>query len=79
MTGQAWQHVRQLGQLHLQLSFTSACSSGEDVQDKLGAINHPGIQHLVQVALLRWAEFLIKNYEICVLRLDGSQQFFRFS
>ena len=79
LTGQAWQHVSQLGQFHLQLSFTSARPSGEDVQNQLGAINHPGIQHLVQVALLRWAQFLIENYEICVLRLDGGQQFFCFS
>ena len=42
--GQPRQHVFKLRQLDLELAFASAGVTGEDVQNQLGAIEHPARQ-----------------------------------
>ena len=50
---QSRQQVLQLRQFHLELAFAGAGVAGEDVEDKLGAVEDAGIQFALQVALLR--------------------------
>ena len=61
---QARQQVLQLRQLHLQLSFTGAGVAGEDVEDKLRAIDHPDLELALQVALLRWRQLVVEDDEV---------------
>jgi hypothetical protein len=45
-------HVLQLGQLDLQLALVGPRPLGEDIEDQPGAIEHPALQHALEVALL---------------------------
>jgi hypothetical protein len=49
---QARGQVLQLGQFHLQLALVALGALGENVEDQAGAVEHPHIQALFQVALL---------------------------
>jgi hypothetical protein len=56
-------HVFELRQLNLQLALTRSRVSGEDVENELSAIDHTGVEHAFDIALLRWREVVIEqNY-----------------
>ena len=59
-----WQQILKLRQLYLQLSFTGAGVTGKDIQDQLGAVDHPRVHYLLDVALLGGREIVIKQQKI---------------
>ena len=63
-SAQARQHVFQLRQLHLQLAFPGLRVFRENVEDELGAVNHPGVDQLFDVALLRGGEVVIEQQKV---------------
>ena len=62
--GQLGQHVFQLGHLDLQLALAGAGAAGEDVEDELGAVDHPQIGVVGDRADLRGAQFLIEQEQV---------------
>ena len=64
VSGQARQHVVQLGQFDLQLPFTRAGAAGEDIEDQLRAVENFAIEGAFDVALLGGGEFGIEEHEI---------------
>ena len=62
--GESRQHVFQLRQFDLQLSFAGSGVLGEDVEDKLRAVDHADIDYLFDIALLRGGEVVIKQNQI---------------
>src|ERR1035438_5603177 len=48
--------------------------TGEDVEDELGAIDHPQIEFTLQVALLRWRQLVIEDDQIGRTRCDRAFQ-----
>ncbi len=66
-------------QLHLELSFTGARMTGKDVEDELGAIDHPQVEHALQVTLLRWRQLVIEDDQIGRTRSDSAFQLLQLS
>jgi len=64
--GEARQHVLELGELDLQLAFTRAGMAGEDVEDKLGAIENAARQGSFEVAQLRGREIVVEEDKVGV-------------
>src|SRR5215472_15375626 len=58
---QARQQIIQLRQLHLELSFPRSCASGEDVEDKLCAVDDFEAKGLFEVSKLSGREVVIKD------------------
>ncbi len=67
---QAGQQVLVLGQLHLEAALPGPGPLGEDVQNQGGAVQHPHLQRLGQVALLRGGEGVVKDDHIRPQGLD---------
>src|SRR5690606_11533093 len=61
---QPGQQVAQLRQFHLQLALAGPCPLGEDIQDQLGAVQHTGVEGLLQVAGLGGAEVVVENDQV---------------
>jgi len=76
---QSWKHVFELRQFHLQLSFTSACVAGKDVEDELGPVDDANVKLALQVALLRRSEFMIENHQVRRRGGDRAVQLFDLS
>ncbi len=72
---QSRQQVLQLRQFHLKLSLAGARMAGKDVEDELGAIDHPQVEPTLQIALLRWREFVIEDDQVGRTRRDRAFQF----
>ncbi len=64
-------HVAQLRQFHLQLAFVAVRTLGEDVQDQAGAVDHPALQELLQVALLRRRQGMVDQHQVGAGGLGG--------
>jgi hypothetical protein len=62
------QEINQLREFDLQSALVCPSVLRKDVEDQLGAIENRNIKRLLEVALLRRAEFIVKNDEI---RLEG--------
>ena len=65
------QQVAELGQLHLQLAVPGGRMLREDVEDELGAVDHPQLHAFTEVARLRRGEVLVDDHEIDVA-LEGA-------
>ena len=57
-------HVFELGQFHLQLTFTSAGVPRKDIENQLRAIDDARVDHALDVALLRRREIVIEQNHI---------------
>src|SRR5258706_62455 len=58
------QQVMQPSCLHLQATFMGSRVLGEDLEDDLGAVEHPGLDIKLQVALLPRAQILVADDEV---------------
>ena len=65
------QQVLELGQLHLQLAVAGGRVLREDVEDELGAVDHPQLHALAEVAGLRGGQVLVDDHEVHVV-LEGA-------
>src|SRR5438874_2347588 len=61
---QPWQEVVESGCLHLQAPLMGAGMLGEYLEDDLGAIEHPGLDLELEVALLAGTQVLIADHEV---------------
>jgi hypothetical protein len=59
----------QLRQFDLQLAFAGSRVTRKDVENELRAVDHPPLNDLFDVALLRWTEIVIEQQHIGI---DGS-------
>jgi len=64
--GEARQHVFELGEFDLKLTFAGAGVAGKNVEDELGAVENPAGQCSFKVAQLRGREVVIEENEIGV-------------
>jgi hypothetical protein len=48
----------------------------KNIENQTGAIDHPAVKRLLQIALLRRGQSVIENDEFDVVRLTGKTQFF---
>ena len=78
-SAQAGQHVLQLRQLHLQLAFPRLGVFRKNIEDELGAVNHPGVDQFFNIALLRSGEIVIEQQQIGRDRGRGARDFLQFS
>src|SRR6266581_5100367 len=78
-TGQARQTIFQLGQFDLQATFTRTRMLTKDIQYKGGTINDTGVKYFLEVALLRWGEFVVENHQVDRQLLLYLAQFLRAS
>ena len=78
-SAQPRQHVLQLRQFHLQLAFTGARVFGKDIEDELRAVDHPGVDQFLDIALLRSSEVVIEKQQIGRDRSDGAGNFLQLS
>jgi hypothetical protein len=70
------QKVMEACGLDLQAAFMSARVLGEDLQDDLGAVEHPRLQLQLEVALLSRAQVLIADDKVeLAFHLHGAQSF----
>ena len=51
----------QLGKLHLQLALVGTGALGENIENQPGAIHHPALQFLLQVAFLAGTEGVVEH------------------
>src|SRR5438270_4323197 len=63
-SGEARQHVFELCKFDLQLAFAGTGVAGKDVEDQLGAIDDAGLHDLLDVALLRRREVVVKEDKV---------------
>src|SRR5208283_1184336 len=61
---QPWQHVFELRQFHLQLTFTSAGVTGKNIENQLRAIDDARVDDALNVALLRRRKIVIEQDHI---------------
>jgi len=80
-TSKAREHVMKLRQLHLNLAFPRAGALREDVEDKLGAVDHLHIQpeDLAEIATLRGRKIVIENHKVGVGLATFRGQFLDFA
>ena len=64
---QARGDVLELRQLHFELAFMTARALREDVEDETGAIQHPALDELFEVALLRRRQRMIEQHQVGVV------------
>ena len=62
--GQLGQHVLELGHFDLQLALAGAGPAGEDIEDQLGAVDHPQVGVIGDRADLRRAQFLVEEEQV---------------
>ncbi len=79
--GQPGQHVLQLREFYLQLTFAAARVAGKDVENELGAIDHPYRQRVFQVPELGWGQIVIEENQGSLRRLRdcGDLLYFAFA
>ena len=63
-------HVLELRQFDLELPLARSCAAGEDVQDKLRAVDDFHVQCPLQVSLLRWRQVFIEDHDVRFPGLD---------
>ena len=74
-SGESRQHVVQLSELHLQLTFSGSRMLGKNIEDQLRSIDHSPLNNLFDIALLGRAEIVIEEQDIGVDRSGGSSNF----
>ncbi len=62
--------MAQLREFHLQLAFMGPGPLGEDVQDQRGAVQHPALAPLLDVALLHGGQRLADQHQVGARGLD---------
>jgi hypothetical protein len=72
LTGEARQHVFQLGEFDLKAPFGRAGAVGEDVEDQLRAVDDLDADRFFEVALLRGRQFVIHDEHV------GGERFRQF-
>ena len=75
---QARQQVIQLCQLHLQLAFAASRMTGENVENKLRAVNYAAIGDLFDVSLLYGRKVAVENDERRFVRRSFRADFVQF-
>ena len=68
---EARQEIFQLSQLYLKLSLIAASALGEDVKNKLAAIDDSNLKRGFQIALLCRAQILIDDHKIGLQVFEG--------
>src|SRR5215217_2184308 len=71
---QPGQHVVELGQLDLGLAFAAGGVLGEDVEDQHRAVDHLGVDQLLQVPELPGRQLVVHDDGVGPERLDGGGQ-----
>ena len=69
----------QLRQFDLELALSCAGVPGENVEDKLGAIDHAPLDNFFDIALLRRAEIVIEKEDVGIYRSGGASDFFELA
>src|SRR6185437_9758344 len=59
---EARHQVVQTRRLDLEAAFVRACVLGEDLEDDLGPVHHPGLQLQLEVALLAGRQVLVADH-----------------
>jgi hypothetical protein len=77
--GQPRQHVLQLRQFHLQLAFPRARVPRKNVEDQLGAVDHPPLDDFFDIALLRGGEIVIEEKQVGIHRRSRARNFFQLA
>ena len=73
------QQILQLRQLHLQLPFTGARVPGKNIENQLRAIDHPHMQNVFNVSLLRGGKIVVKDDELGPGRTGRGRDFFQLA
>ncbi len=79
MPSQPRQHVLQLRQFHLQLAFPGARVPRKNVENELGAVDHPPLDDFFNIALLRGAEIVIEKKNVGIGRSGRARDFFELA
>src|SRR5205823_12628671 len=61
LSAQTWQHVMQLRQFDLQLAFAAARMTRENIENPLGAVDHPTFGGFLDVSLLHRGEVAVED------------------
>ena len=77
--GQPRQHVLQLRQFDLQLAFPRARMPRKNVEDELRAVDHPPLDDLFNVALLRRTEIVIEEKNVGIDRSGRARNFLQLA
>ena len=75
MPGQPRHHVLQLRQFDLQLAFPRARMPRKNIEDELRAVDHPPLNNLFNVALLRRTEIVIEEKNVGIHRSRRARDF----
>ena len=65
LAGQSRLQIAELGDFDLQLAFEGARALGEDIENKLAAIDNAQLQFIFEIASLRGTEGVVENRERC--------------
>ena len=76
---QARQHVLQLRQLYLQLTFAGAGVPRKNVEDELSAVDHAALDDFFYVALLGSGEVVIEEEKVGIYRCGRAGDLFQFA
>jgi hypothetical protein len=76
---QSRQQVIQLRQFHLQLALAAARMARKNVQDELGAIDHPPVHTALQIALLHGSELTVENNQRRLTRFGLGSNLVQFA
>jgi hypothetical protein len=68
-----------LGKLNLELALLRARSTGEDIEDKAGAIDDLSIERFFKVFGLARREFIVEDHDVHALEKHFFAQFFDFT
>ena len=60
-----------LRQFHLQFALKAARTLRKNIENQAGAVDHPALQALFQIALLHRRQFMIKNNELRLCCRNG--------
>jgi hypothetical protein len=66
----------ELRSFDLQAALVGSSMLGEDVEDQLGPVDNPGLELLLEVALLARAQVLVADQKVVGVRLPESLQLF---
>src|SRR5262252_5783972 len=75
MTHQPRHHVLQLCQFNLELAFSSSRVARENIEDELRTVDDAALNDLLNVALLGWAEIVVKQKHIGIDRRNSARDF----
>ena len=76
---QSRHQVLHLRQLNLPLTLGAACALGKNIQNQIGAINHPYVDEFFNVANLDRRKLMIEHHQIGIVLGHARGQFFDLS